>query len=288
MPREEGKVGPPALKLCTCALHQIVLGNVERGMRGLSKAAKVKSTPLFDLLEDDVWVTASEDWFKAHLRHVAVRSPPAWGFSVVTDADLIQAWLATAALDGREILDPEAREGVERRSLRHLTLVDIAVPPTLLIIRLGVKSARNVAMPEVLLEAIKLRAHEGVPTWVWDQSDAPLDRDDHRCYAPFILDVVSGWHRLQESDWEHKEEKREVMQQRVTPTVTVRDALLGRPVRAPQLPPDEAPPEQEEVPEPDESTGDSALDQMLARPSREKKHKKQGFSGGKKGGGFGR
>lgn len=229
VPREEGKIGPPALKLCTCALHQIVLKNVERGMRGLSKAAKVKSTPLFDLLEDDVWLTASEDWFKAHLRHVAVRSPPSWGFSVVTDADLIQAWLATAALDGKEILDPEAREAVERRSLRHLTLVDIAVPPALLIVRLGVKSARNVAMPEVLLETIKQRAHEGVPTWVWDQPDAPLDRDDHRCYAPYILDVVCGWHRLLESDWEHTEEKREVAQQRERTTTTVRDAVLGRP-----------------------------------------------------------
>lgn len=256
-------------------------------MNGLSKAAKVKTTPLLKLVEENVWVTAHEGWFKAHLRHVAVRSPPSWGFSVVTDAELMTAWLATVALKGAEIIDTDTRQHVEMRSLRYLTLTDIAVPPALLIIRLGVKTARNEAMPEVLDETIRMRLHEHQPTWIWDQPDAPLTGDTHRCNAPYIFDIVDGWKRVLESDWEHTEERRGVAQQRERTAPTVRDAVLGRPARVSQPPPEE-PPEQDDPVEPDGLTGDSDLDQMLARPTRDKKNKKQSFSGGKKKGGWGK
>lgn len=193
--------GPPALTLCRCVLHQEILANVERGMRGLSKAAKVPSSPLLKYMDADARVTARTPWFQAHLRHVAVRQPPRWGFRVCTDADLMQAWLATAALAGHEIRDPDAAEGLARRSLDFMTLVDIALPPTLLIIRLGVKSARNVAMPEVLLEAIRVRTHEGRPTWVWDQPDNPL-MEGHIGWSPTVVEEISGWAHVREGDEE--------------------------------------------------------------------------------------
>lgn len=191
--------GPPALTLCRCVLHQEILENVERGMRGLSKAAKVPASPLTKFVAANARVTASTPWFQAHLRHVAVRQSPRWGFRVCTDADLMQAWLATAALQGHEIRDPDAADGLGRRSLDFLTLVDIALPPTLLIIRLGVKSARNVAMPEVLLEAIRVRTHEGRPTWVWDQPDNPL-MEGHLSWSPSVVEEISGWSHVREGD----------------------------------------------------------------------------------------
>lgn len=168
-------------------------------MRGLSKAGKVPSSPLTKSVDSDARVTASTPWFQAHLRHVAVRQSPRWGFRVCTDADLMQAWLATAAAQGHEIRDPDASEGLSKRSLDYMTLVDIAIPPTLLVIRLGVKSARNVAMPEVLLEAIRVRTHEGRPTWVWDQPDNPL-MEGHLSWSPTVMEEISGWRHVREGD----------------------------------------------------------------------------------------
>lgn len=168
-------------------------------MQGLSRAERVPDSPLLPLCAEDVWVTASEDWFRAHLRHVAVRQPPNWRFKVITDADLVQAWLATAALGGAEIYDADAAEAYSRRSLSYLTLVDIAVPPTLLIIRLGVKAAPNKEMPNVLLEAIQHRTHEERPTWVWDQPSAPVVDTSHRCHSEDVVRTLSQWHRVTET-----------------------------------------------------------------------------------------
>jgi hypothetical protein len=157
---------PPAADLCTCVVHREVLANTERGMAGLTAAPPVEDSPLMDFATkgQSVWVTAPDDWMKAHLRHVAIRRPPTWNFKVVSDANLMTAWLATAALHGNEILDPDAITV----SMEHATLADLVIPPDLVVLRMGVKAARNAAAAEVLAEALNLRVHEDKPTWVWD------------------------------------------------------------------------------------------------------------------------
>jgi len=182
---------PPSYRRCPCVLRRDIIANVDRGMRGLSSAPVVKESPLPAHLENDLWITASRTWFRAHLRHIAIRQPPQWYFKVITDADLMTAWLASVALKGKEILDPDAA----KVSLTHLTLVDLVMPPTLLIVRLGVKQARNVASPEVLLEALRSREHEGKPTWVWD---TPLERltEGHTCFSVYVRDYLSDWAHL--------------------------------------------------------------------------------------------
>jgi hypothetical protein len=185
---------PPSYRRCKCVLHLDIISNVDRGMPGLSKAPKVKESSLPEYREANLWITASKPWFTAHLRHVAIRQPPTWYFKVVSDVDLITAWLASAALKGQEILDPDAANV----SLAHLTLVDLVTPPALLVIRLGVKAARNVAAPEVLLEALQYRAHLNLPTWLWDQPGYPLE-EGHICYSPQVGDYLSDWKHLQVS-----------------------------------------------------------------------------------------
>ena len=274
----EGYAGPPALQLCTCVLHRDIIKNVERGKPGLSKAPRIPSSPLLSLVGKDVWVTAQEDWFWSHLRHVAVRRPPTWSFFVASDADLMTAWLATKALEGAEIIDTDTKERVAMRSLRHLTLTDIAVPSDLLVVRLGIKSARNQAMPEVLLETIRLREHEDKPTWLWDQPSAPLDRDDHRCHDPVILDNISGWARVLATEWDDREAKRTLLTQPRGPSV--RDTLLGRPKRAEAPPPEES--QAESAPEVESEAGDDILSQFPGRKA--PKHKRGGgFGGGSRG-----
>jgi len=188
--------------VCICVLRRQLLANIERGMRGLSSADPIEpgtTSPLMRFVRKDLRVTASPPWFASHLRHTAARQRPDWGFRVVTDADLMVAWLATAALQGTEILDADLRSKAAPVSLTKLTLVDISEPPELLIIRLGVKAARNSAMPEVLYETLTIRSHAAKPTWLWDQPDAPYDQS-HLAYSRLVEEFTGGWHRVNEGD----------------------------------------------------------------------------------------
>lgn len=176
--------------------------NLERGMRGLSEAMPLdrgEVSPLVRHTKNDVRLTASPLWMASHLRYTAARMPTHWGFRVVTDADLMVAWLATAALQGTEIIDPDARSEAAPVSLTKLTLVDISEPPDLLIIRLGIKVARNSAMCEVLYEALTIRNHARKPTWLWDQPDFPFDQA-HLAYSRQAEEFTAGWDRVHEAD----------------------------------------------------------------------------------------
>jgi len=182
---------PPAYRRCKCVLQKDILNNVERGMAGLTEAPAVPTSKLPAYVSKDLWLTATTPWFKAHLRHTAVRQPPTWYFKVVSDADLITAWLASVALKGQHILDPDAA----LVSMTHLTLTDLVSPPHLLILRLGVKAARNVATSEVLLETLQIRNHLHLPTWVWDQPGHKL-AEGHLCFSPSVEDFLSDWAHL--------------------------------------------------------------------------------------------
>lgn len=141
--------------------------------------------------------------FQKHLRYAAIRyiathaskdltrssSKTPWFFKVVTDAELVQAWLATAASRGVEIHDPDA---IPSPSQVHLTLVDLVSPPEFLIIRLGVKQAANKETATVLHEALAMRFHEGKPTWIWDQPMMKL-QEGHLCYDPLLMDDLALW-----------------------------------------------------------------------------------------------
>jgi len=161
---------PPSFDRCECALRKDILANVERGYPGLSVAATIEKSPLLGKHDKNVWVTSGSTFF-SHLRHVAVRQPATWSFRVISDAELVTAWLATAGLGGGEIIDPDAY----KVSTKYMTVPDLVSPPDLVIIRMGIKVARNVAAPEVLAEAINTRLHGRKPTWVWDSPTSPLD-----------------------------------------------------------------------------------------------------------------
>jgi hypothetical protein len=161
---------PPKYKRCECVLREDLLANADRVMPGLSVAPPVSRSPLADKWKSNLMIHAPERWFRSHLRHVAIRRPPIWAGRVVSDADLVTSWLASVALKGDVILDPDSH-GV---STQYITLADLVVPPDLLVIRMGVKVARNVAANEVLAEAIMLRKHLQKPTWVWALPDFPL------------------------------------------------------------------------------------------------------------------
>ena len=179
----------PGTMPCVCVMQRDILANVERGWRGLSKADKVPISPLLEREGKSLWITSSNRLFKAHLRHVAVRNGPKWGFVVVSDADLMDAWLSR--VDDRDIYDGDI-EQMRRQPVtsRYGALVDMVEPPELLVIVTGVKAARNSAMHEVLLEALRHREHINKPTWVVDQPDSPL-KSGHISYSPQVGEFLS-------------------------------------------------------------------------------------------------
>jgi hypothetical protein len=187
---EETYMGIPIMKTCVCKEAEYLNLNLERGWRGggLISAPKISSSELTACVNQDVYITASNTALRSHLRHVGIKQGPNWSFCVSTDAECITAWLANVGLSGKEILDPDAASV----SLEKLTLLDLVMPPGLFIIVLGVKWARNVAMPEVFLEALSLRSHAGKPTWVVDQPEQKLDAN-HLCYSDQAVDTLRNW-----------------------------------------------------------------------------------------------
>jgi len=161
---------PPTFDRCKCVLHQDVLQNVERGLFGLSKQPKIDTSPLMGLEDKNLWLVMNDDFLK-HLRYCMIRKPPTFNFKVISDAELVTSWLSNIALKGSEILDPDAY----MVSTKYLSIPDLMVPPDLVILRMGVKVARNNASAEVLAEALNTRLHEGKPTWIWDDPSHPLN-----------------------------------------------------------------------------------------------------------------
>jgi hypothetical protein len=191
IPEKSELHGPPSFQICGCVLHRDILANVERGMSGLSKASVVDSSPLMDRVKQNLWITAKEDWFLPHLRHVAVRNPPLWKFRVISDANLVSAWLATAAMSGAQIFDADALS----ETSKHATLHDLVIPPDLAVFRMGIKAARNAASSEVMLEAIQLRIHASKPTWIWDTPHHRL-MPGHMFYSDDLGAVLRSWEHV--------------------------------------------------------------------------------------------
>lgn len=194
VPKEEGDKGPPSYTRCSCTLQKDILANADRIYKGLSAADPVEKSALTPYINQNLWVTADTSDFLKHLRHIAIRKPPTWHCKVTSDVDLMSAWLASATVKGIEILDVDVATN-SKKSLEALTLVDLVAPPELLIVRVGVKVARNKAAPEVLLEALSYREHERLPTWVWDRPSYTLEAG-HISYSPAVGEEIAGWKRL--------------------------------------------------------------------------------------------
>lgn len=177
--------GPPQTKRCDCVLRQALIDNMNRAWFGLSKVKPVKESPLLPHIGENVWVTGGENALKQHLLSVGLRQKADWYFKVVSDADLITAWLGSMSIKGAEIFDPD----VSTVSSRHMNLVDLIEPPELLIIRLGVKKARNQAMGEVLWETLQHRIHINKPVWLVDSNDDPLT-PSHICWIEGIQGLL--------------------------------------------------------------------------------------------------
>lgn len=179
---------------CVCTKARREREALERVWRGYANFQPVARTPLSRYAQKDVLVKSSSSTLRSHLFRVLRDHPNLLRSTrVVSDLDLISAWLATAGLD---VLDPEVAGQHRDSEDAFLRLVDLVAPPALLVLRLGVKAARNVAVPEVILEALQCRAHRGRPTWVVEDPYLPFTTGAI-FWSPQLVAHMAPWVRVE-------------------------------------------------------------------------------------------
>jgi len=178
---------------CDCTLDYMRRQNMERIWPSLSTAREIpglrEHPPLLQLTHHDVWITAKEPVFKAHLQAVSYCRSPLWDAKVWSDKDLVKAWLNTAYAQGHKIYDTE----LDNVRVTAMYIDELVESYDLVVLLMGVKEAPNKETPSVLLEAIKTRMHLGRPTWVVDQPQRRVDRIEHRAYSEALEGMLSHW-----------------------------------------------------------------------------------------------
>lgn len=176
---------------CTCVLKKALEVQARKAWAGLEVVPAKRASLLKGKVRENLVIKADKAGLMLHLRSaLAHHARPEEFVKVVSDATLISAWLSNLARSDSEIIDPDYI-----RELRVASLEDLAESPTLLIIRLGVKTARNSAMPEVLAETIELRQHLGKPTWIVEEPEKPLE-EGHISWSRAVEDALDGWERV--------------------------------------------------------------------------------------------
>jgi len=183
-----GPLGIPQAVPCECRVEKDLNLQAERSWAGLSNLSAKKKTPLSKFLWKNSIVVGEKDNLATHLRTALwLERRPNRFVKVVSDATLMSAWLNNLSSSNREIYDPDFI-----RDVRASSLEDLVESPSLLIVRLGVKGARNSAMSEVLTEAVSLRDHSSKPMWIVTEPDRPLE-EGHLCWSRALQDSISHW-----------------------------------------------------------------------------------------------
>lgn len=187
IPLEDPSMITPAFTRCKCAELKRRFDLMERRWPGLSKATGVDTSPLAARINKNTRITATDVTLKKHLRAIALRQPSSWVYTVESDRELAGAWLYNAKVEGI------AYDGdVISHAPRYSRLEDLSDFPSLLILMVGVKAARNAASPELLLDVCRGRDFQGKATWVVDDPRFPWGIE-HVSYSDQVDGYIRPW-----------------------------------------------------------------------------------------------
>ncbi len=183
--------GEAILSLCICMLKTAINSQCERAWKGLSQFPPKKNSPLKGKFKENLIITSDKSELCSNLKgFLFTEKNPLLFVKVVSDANLVSAWLSNISLSQKDIIDPDFTREITVRGLE-----DLAEAPDLLIVRLGVKTARNSATPEVLIETIELRQHLNKPTWLVIEPTKPLE-EGHIAWSRGVMDAITGWNNI--------------------------------------------------------------------------------------------
>lgn len=189
--KDDGYMGMPYAIPCSCTVKKALNIQAERAWKGMTNVKLSRSSQLKTKVDKNCVVVGSKHDLMLNLRSaLAYRKKPEEFVKVVSDATLMSAWLSNLQYAQSEIIDPDFQ-----RDIRVQSLEDLAESPSLLIVRLGVKMARNSAMPEVLVETIELREHLSKPTWIVEEPNRPL-QEGHLSWSRAVDETLEGWERI--------------------------------------------------------------------------------------------
>ncbi len=119
-------------------------------------AEDINETGLLDRLDDDLFIRASHQQFLAHWKRILREQEFTFFWRLVTDSKMRDIFVGNDE--------------------KFHALSSLVRNPELLVIRMGVLSYKNVAMPGLILEALKIRQFEDKPTWVVNDPDNPFKK----------------------------------------------------------------------------------------------------------------
>jgi len=183
---EETYMGTPLTQPCICMLKEALKLQCERAWKDLSQVPVDRKSPMIGKLKESLRMVASQSNLATHLRTAILSERnPSLSIRVVSDATLVSAWLSNVSEDNK--VDPDLVRDINVRGLE-----DLAESPDLLIVRLGVKRARNSATSEVLIETIELRQHLNKATWIIEEPNKPL-KEGHLAWSSALEEMLEGW-----------------------------------------------------------------------------------------------
>ncbi len=183
---EEVYMGSPVTVQCVCMLKEALKLQCEKAWKDLSSVPVDRKSPMIGKMKENLRLIASQNELAIHLRTAILSERnPILNIRVVSDATLISAWLSNVSEDNK--VDPDLIRDINVRGLE-----DLAEAPDLLIVRLGVKRARNSATSEVLIETIELRQHLNRATWIVEEPSKPL-QEGHLAWSSALEETLNGW-----------------------------------------------------------------------------------------------
>jgi hypothetical protein len=191
----------PSTTPCACVKERDICMYLDRCHPGLSEISPVSDSTLISKVNTDLRIISSQAEILSHLAFIIRKMGRKIRVKFTSDFELMRAWLYNIG-EKHEIFDHQVRESFDSKELDHYSRVeDLAVPPDLLVIQVGVKTSRNQALPEVFLEALSVRKFHRKPTWVVEAPEHPLS-EGHICYSPSVGKILSTWpyHRFTKID----------------------------------------------------------------------------------------
>lgn len=150
---------------------------------------EVRRSALEGRLGESLWIRADRDTLVAHLARGLRAAGKIELVRIASDADLVDAWLANVG----DLRDDEAAAHRGEQEDRFRNVSDLAAPPKLLVLYVGVRAAQLADLPDLILEAIHVREHRGKATWVVDTSDRPLAEGRCPAWREDVAAKLAGW-----------------------------------------------------------------------------------------------
>lgn len=173
---------------CPCTVAVRRRQQLDKISPGLSMLAPAADSILAGRLRHDLRVRADRPVLLAHLAR-ALQGGPVPSIRIVTDLDVASTWVANA----KQVRDSEVADHRDREEVDGFSrIVDLAAPPQLLVLLLGVKTAEMRGLGGVVQEVVQCRAQRGKPTWVVDSDSRPYGPAS-AAWSADLGDLFSTW-----------------------------------------------------------------------------------------------